>query len=80
MISCRDQCGAEVEDQPAAEQAGWSWLPLTATWRCGKCAGALYRASFIRGTDGVTLDHLPKDSRGALPKATVDTISPVAVR
>ena len=79
-IRCRDQCGAEVADEGAAERAGWSCLQTTGGWRCGPCAGALYRASRMRGTDGHTPDTLPPASRGALPRETASTITAPSVK
>lgn len=73
-LRCGDKCGREVVDQAAAEMAGWSFLPITARWRCGPCGAALYAASSMVGMgDGIT-DKLPPGSRGALPKSTADSI------
>jgi hypothetical protein len=79
-LRCRDACGASVADQDGAERAGWSFLQITNSWRCGACAGALYRANGIVGTSGETADTLPPMSRGALPKETATTIAPPAVK
>ena len=46
-------------------RAGWSFLAISARWRCGP---------------GSTADKLPNDSRGALSKATAHTILPHAVK
>lgn len=64
-LGCSDGCGATTPDDVAAMQAGWSFLVISARWRCGP---------------GSTPDTLPADSRGALPKATAHTIAAVAVK
>ena len=79
-IRCRDQCGAVAADQIVAERSGWSFLHITNGWRCGACAGALFRANRIVGTDGETPDTLPPISRGALPKETASSISAPSVK
>jgi hypothetical protein len=79
-IRCRGQCGAVVADDRAALQAGWSYLQITAGWRCGACERELYAASHIVGTDTVTSDALDPKSRGALPKETASSILPPTVK
>lgn len=73
-IRCHDGCGLTVVDEDAAMQAGWSYLSTVRMWRCGPCAGALYRASTMVGQGVDKPDTLPPTSRGALPKATADSI------
>jgi hypothetical protein len=86
VIACRDGCGAKVPDglvegNPAWQNAGWSWMPITNSYRCGACEGALWRA---RGIDGARptafVDTLPPDSRGALKRETASSILPPTVR
>lgn len=81
-IACRDECGAKVADGEAALQAGWAWLSIQGAWRCGACAGALYRASKIEGAPAPAtfVDPLPPGSRGALPKETASSIAAPVVR
>lgn len=74
MLRCHDRCGREVLDVDAAMQAGWSYLSITARWRCGPCGAALRAASSMVGQGEGTVDALPPESRGALRKATADTI------
>lgn len=73
-LRCGDGCGLTVIDEEAAMQAGWSWLPTASRWRCGPCGAALYRASTMVGQGVAKPDTLPPGSRGALPKATADSI------
>jgi hypothetical protein len=49
-VRCRDRCGAAMASGEAAVQAGWEHLQISGGWRCGACAGALWRASKIVGT------------------------------
>jgi hypothetical protein len=79
-LGCSDSCGAQVPDDTAAMQAGWSFLVISTRWRCGPCAAALRRVVGIVGGPGSTADNLPNDSRGALPKATAHTILPHSVK
>lgn len=79
-IRCRDACGAAVDDEKAALDAAWSYLSIAAAWRCPACDRALRQAAAIVGTDQVTEDTLPADSRGALPRETASTIHPPTVR
>lgn len=79
-VSCRGECGKTHPDEAAAEHAGWNYLWITKGWRCGDCARALHAAGQMSGTDGMTQDTLPKDSRGALPKETASTILPASVK
>lgn len=86
VIPCRDGCGATVIDDlvdgmHAAEHAGWSWLAVTGSWRCGACEGALWRARGVEGTAAQPfVDPLPADSRGALKRETASSILAPAVR
>lgn len=75
-MNCRDDCGKEVADESAALAAGWTWLAVAGGWRCGPCVAHCLAVSKLVGTDGETVDALPKDSRGALPKDTSGTITP----
>ena len=74
MISCNAGCRSEVENAKAAEDAGWSFLPISGGYRCGGCERELAAANHILGTNAVTIDTLDPKSRGALPKATAQTI------
>lgn len=80
IVNCYDTCGASQPSEDAAMQAGWTYLSIAGKWRCGACAGALYRASSTRGHSGSTPDTLDKHSRGALPKETASTITPPSVK
>lgn len=78
-IGCRGGCGAKVVDEEAAQAAGWAFLEISKGYRCGACDRELRAANAIVGTDGQTLDALPPDSRGALPKETASTIAAPSV-
>lgn len=73
-LRCYDGCGLAVVDEEAAMQAGWSYLATVARWRCGPCGAALRRAATMVGAGQDRPDTLPPASRGALPKATADSI------
>lgn len=80
-IRCRGLCDASVVDDEAALRAGWSYLQITAGWRCGPCGRALLAAAHFVGTDQpAAVDTLPPNSRGALPKETASTVLPPSVR
>jgi hypothetical protein len=80
-IRCRSQCGASVSDDDAALRAGWSYLQITAGWRCGACNRALIAArDIVGGQGGFSADPLPPDSRGALPRETASSILPPSVK
>jgi hypothetical protein len=74
---CSDSCGALADDPVAA---GWTFLAFSSRWRCGPCAAALRKVVGIVGPPGSTPDNLPADSRGAIPKATAESIVAVAVK
>ena len=81
-IACGDACGAELTT-PVTEvdRIPWLWLPVANKYRCGACQRALQTASSIEGVEQHPfVDNVPKDSRGALPKETASTISPISVR
>lgn len=81
MIGCRGLCGAELKDEDAATKAGWSYLQITAGWRCGSCDRELFAASKLVGINGTSSEDLiPSTSRGALPKETASTILPPSVK
>lgn len=77
MIKCRDLCGASQVDEDAALASGWSFLSISKNWRCASCVRALDVAAQYPGTPAQPglKDPLAPDSRGALPKATAETIS-----
>lgn len=79
-IRCRGLCGSAVPDDEAALRAGWSYLQITAGWRCGSCERELRAAGRITGHDQADADTLAPDSRGALPKSTASTILPPSVK
>jgi hypothetical protein len=79
LVACSDGCGAkcpvtEIEDRI------WEWLSVSNRYRCPECRRALRQAAGLVGTDAITPDNLPPDSRGALPKETASTISAPTVR
>lgn len=82
MMLCKDRCGAEVADEDAGLRAGWTWLAIAGGWRCPACVRLLLAVSALEGTppDPAFRDPLPPGSRGALPRATVQTITLPAVR
>lgn len=80
-IRCRGQCGSALPDDEAAQRAGWSYLQITAGWRCGACERALIEAAHLTGTPGgYSPDPLPSSSRGALPRETASSILPPSVK
>lgn len=79
-VRCRGLCGSTLPNDDAAMHAGWSYLQITAGWRCGSCERALIAAGRIVGTVGAAGDALPADSRGALPRETASSILPPSVK
>ena len=80
-LSCRDECGASVDDEDGAMAAGWSYLSIRAAWRCGACARALLEAARIQGSERAGfVDQLPPVSRGALRKETASSIAVPVVK
>jgi hypothetical protein len=80
VVKCRGGCGKSHPTDDAAMHAGWTYLWITKGYRCGDCERELRAAGSIVGTDQITSDPLPKDSRGALPKETASTIMQPSVR
>jgi hypothetical protein len=81
MINCVDGCGTPgCQHEDEALDRVWHHLEISDRWRCADCTRALREAASLVGTDSITVDKLPADSRGALPKETASTIYPVSVR
>lgn len=81
-IPCAAGCKRTVADLDEAEQSGWSCLPITTRLRCPQCESELFAVRGIAGVepDPQNPDPLPPTSRGALPKATADSIALPSVR
>lgn len=80
MIGCRDECGAKVADEKAANLGGWSYLEISKAYRCPSCWRSLRAAAGLIGTDGETTDTLPPGSLGAIKKATAESILPPSLK
>ena len=85
VLLCRDACGNKIVEgvgpentvEQLAMRQGWSLLAIAQGWRCPKCARMLDIASKFPGTAPRTMfvDTVPAISRGALPRATFDSIA-----
>lgn len=78
MISCRDECGTRINDEIAAAIAGWSYLSITRSYRCGVCCRVLAAAFATVGREALAsdcVDRLDPRSRGALPRETASGIT-----
>ena len=80
-MRCVDKCGSETIDEEAAMASSWSFLSITASWRCGDCARKLREASGFQGTtlDPAFNDRIDPHSTGALTKKTRESITPPVV-
>ena len=80
IIGCRDECGASFTVEPGDAFPGdWRYLEASKAWRCPTCHRALAAMACAEGTGTPTVDTLPPDSRGALPKETASGIVPPKV-
>jgi hypothetical protein len=65
MISCRDGCGREVNDE-APEKGSWTYLQITKRWRCPACTKVLHLIN----------KSTPEEETGPLDPSSDDDSSP----